>query len=319
MEAAYSLGKIGDRDAVLALCEALDVEWTGMWYAATWALRLLGDSSAVFALCNLLRSTSGEDRVHVAEALTDIGGPTAIEALCGVLGDSNTETAAAAAEGLGRIGGPTVVKALCDFLEGRDAQSSINEIGLNGLCHKHVATDTCPREAEELVKCACVKALGDIGSVRAFPVLKRVLLDDSNPTTLRSEAAGALGDLDLPGVVPPLLKVLEDKDSSLVSSVAWRLGMLKAQGAILPICRAAITRMDMDLEWIAIALCHFPKDRVAKAVELVVNVGDPAVASDLADALMWLGGDPPAPIDRLLLSPDSQVKAWASRAMDFWK
>jgi hypothetical protein len=113
--------------------------------------------------------------------------------------------------------------------------------------------------------------------------------------------------------------VLEDKDSSLVSSVAWRLGMLKAQGAILPICRAAITRMDMDLEWIAIALCHFQKDRVAKAVELVLNVRDPAVVSDLADALMWLGGDPPAPIDRLLLSPDSQVKAWAGRAMDFWK
>jgi hypothetical protein len=78
--------------------------------------------------------------------------------------------------------------------------------------------------------------------------------------------------------------------------------------------------MDMDLEEIAYALSGFPRERVAEAVERVLNTADPVLVSDLVDALRWCGVDPPTPtpIKRLLLSTDVRAKAWARRALEDW-
>jgi HEAT repeat protein len=165
--AAWALGAIGDRRAVLPLTETLqrDADETTREQAA-WALGAIGDGGAVDGLSAALSDASGEVREQAAWALGAIGDARAAAPLGGALKSRDTKVREQAAWALGAIGDARAVPSLIASLSDERAR----------------------------VRKQTAWALGAIGDARATNALRASLRDSDKG--VREQARWALGVVD---------------------------------------------------------------------------------------------------------------------------
>jgi HEAT repeat protein/CHAT domain-containing protein len=257
--AAEALGQLGDRRAVAALLDAVNVAPRDV----VQALGHLGDERAVEPLIALLKRDSGlkepvafalteigssvvprltelvtDQRKHVrdvvAYVLGSVGDDSAVDDLIKLLHDPRTAKAAAYA--LGKLGNRVAVESLVGRLNEPDEESQENIE--SELFSKLSPLQLFDRLGTESPQSAAAWALGKLGDTRAVEPLISVLEDRHRG---RSElqrqvvrALGALGDLR---AVEPLLAALNDKADlgSLRADIALSLGRLRDARAVEPL------------------------------------------------------------------------------------
>jgi HEAT repeat protein len=121
LQAAHTLGKIGDARAVSALASALQDSDRAVVMKAAFALGQIGDARAVPALIRLLSSEDDEIQAAAVEALVSFGS-AAVTALAEVLEDTRWEARLAAVSVLGEIGGARAKQAAAGLRDDPDAQ-----------------------------------------------------------------------------------------------------------------------------------------------------------------------------------------------------
>ena len=115
--AALSLGELGDRDAVAALCDQLEADGDRMArQAAVLALAMIGDGAAWGRLETALAKGPADVRYQAAGALAELDPARARPLLERALGDSDAEVREAAATALGQVGDPASADALAAVL-----------------------------------------------------------------------------------------------------------------------------------------------------------------------------------------------------------
>ena len=190
--------------------------------SATEALINIGPA-AVEPLINALKNTSPFVRSAAAEALGGIKDPRAIEPLISaMLRDGYEYTRAEAAWALAAMEDPRVIEPLIEALS--DPHQDVRAVAELALARMG------PLSVEPLIKVlnkkgtaalrnSAVRALGGINDPRVVdPLIKA--LDDA---AVRDSAAIALGEIKDPRAVEPLIKILKAKDHSGGSSVAAAL------------------------------------------------------------------------------------------------
>ncbi len=116
--AALSLGELGDRDAVAALCDQLEADGDRMArQAAVLALAMIGDGAAWGRLETALAKGPADVRYQAAGALAELDPARARPLLERALGDSDAEVREAAATALGQVGDPASADALASLLQ----------------------------------------------------------------------------------------------------------------------------------------------------------------------------------------------------------
>ena len=208
---------------------------------ATAALATSRTRIAASELVTALRDPSLAVREEAAHALGEIGDPQAVPALIDVLNDPSTGLAGEAAKALGRIGHRLATPALVEMLADRSDRYSredrilaIRALGALGgpdaanallytLDEARDGEDDSDEEREVIAR-----ALGQIGDVRAAPVLASLLQRDGLPRPLRLALVRTLGELGHPSALPALRGALDlaSEDGALFPLVADALARL---------------------------------------------------------------------------------------------
>jgi HEAT repeat protein len=178
--ALYALGRIGTREALEVMLDALDLgdRWTQEKVAET--VEEAGDESR-YLLVELLRDRSPVRRTFAAEVLGRVGGLEEVAYLKEALMDEEVDVRARAADSLGKMRQPASRDALLKALKDPDWQ----------------------------VRSQVVKALGKIGDEDDTPRLVAALRDPE--WWVRNNAAFALREMGEVGEVP-LMEALWDED-----------------------------------------------------------------------------------------------------------
>jgi HEAT repeat protein len=149
-------------------------------------------------------------RQETAYALGETRSSVAVSALVTILaGDKEPGVRAAAAVALGMIRDELAVIPLTEAL--------ILRVPAPGLLNRVLRKKT---EQNEFVRRAAARALGQIGSRAAVPMLSRTLIDDRAGDDVRREAARALGQIGDPSSAAVLRAVLSSRDPYL-SRIAY--------------------------------------------------------------------------------------------------
>ncbi|MFP4057659.1 MAG: HEAT repeat domain-containing protein [Candidatus Brocadiia bacterium] len=246
-EAAKALGRIGDRRAVEALIQALGDPSSAVRKEAAWALGEIKDPRAVDALIERL----GDSMPHVSEvaewALDQIRDPRAYDAVLAKLSSESPEARRAAARILGKLRDRRAVPHLIDALD------DVAEVQIEAL---HALEKFSGIRAEEYgpdpdkwrrwwkldQARRTVRKLEEEGDVEA---LLEALRDEN--WALRASAAQALGRLNDPRAVEPLVALLTvkwDRDSAVRLEAVWALGLLRDPRAVEPLI--ATLKDDVD-------------------------------------------------------------------------
>lgn len=194
-QAALSLGKLDDSDALKLLIDALCTE-PNLYVREdmTWAIVRKGDA-ALLPLIDLLRDPNPAARHHAAHVLGKIGDARAVEALIRALHDSDDSVVLKVVFALGQIADSRAIPALMGVLghENADVQSTLATV-LEGF-----GAAAVPALAQALthqrwpVREQAADILGLIGSKDAEPVLVAALQDVH--WQVRFAAVTALGQL----------------------------------------------------------------------------------------------------------------------------
>ena len=174
------------------------------------AVLSLPASEAADLLLPLLQDRDQFVRRETAYALGETRSRVAVSALVTVLaGDKEPGVRGAAAVALGMIRDELAVIPLTEALSLRVPASGL----LNRLRRKKT-------EQNEFVRRSAARALGQIGSRAAVPMLSRTLIDDRAGDDVRREAARALGLIGDPSSIAVLRAVLTSRDPYL-SRIAY--------------------------------------------------------------------------------------------------
>ena len=216
LEAAITLGKIGDIRGTSALITALnDSKITVRWFIAQ-ALGKIGDIQAVSALIIALTDSDSNVRRSAASALGKIGDIQAVSALIIALTDSDSNVRRSAALALGEIGDIQAVSALIIALTDSDkdvrraAAYSLENIGSNQAVSALISALT---DSDKDVRRAAAQALGRIGDRQATSTLISTLNDFSS--NVRKAAAIALRNIGDIQAVSALIIALNDSDKDV--------------------------------------------------------------------------------------------------------
>ena len=232
--AARSLGKLGDIEALSPLIGTLENPDAGVREAAVEAISQLGDE-AVEPLASIFQSPEGKSPDvlgEVALALGKLGNHQALIPLLGALGADEGSLRARAAEALGSLGERDAISALIDTLcasEGavrRSAALALNELGDRSWRlwiqgddddFKRLGRSDDPRAVDVLLsvlgqgpdsglRSKIVDALGRLGGDRALEKLTELLGgDDEEARQNVIEAFGQMGDKRAIDTLVPVL------------------------------------------------------------------------------------------------------------------
>lgn len=283
--AAELLGKIGDKPAVRALCDALKDRNEGVRGNAAKSLGQIGDKSAVAGLNDALKDSGNWVRKYAAEALGKIGDQAAVPALVDALEDSEDYvryTATGALVSIGKLAVPALtrafnqgnwnynvnllfnlsialikigdpaVPAFCDALNDSNSSWFSRERAVNGLLKIGTAT-----AIDGLVKAGEASVPELIGELNDY--------DED----VRCRAAEVLVSIGNPAV-PALIDALKDSKERVRSNAADLLGRIGYK-ATAP---ALIDALRDTSEWVrtsaAMALAKIG-DKTDAAVPVLIN------------------------------------------------
>lgn len=227
---------------------------------------------------------------HVGEPAGDLPDDKRAEVLARVLqSDTSAEVRRIAAWGLEEYAGTDVaVNALVDALE-NDPDAGVREMSawaLAGASRNSAAGAALVRSLQDGdagTRATAVWALGGIGDPNTIDALVAAL-DDTDPG-IRELAAWSIGNCDPDRAPPALVSALSDSDPDVRLSVAWALYEIEDPSAGSAIDAALRRETDNRVQ--------------LGMIRALGSMGDMAV-----DAL-----------ERLVVSPDSTVRAMAIRAL----
>ena len=195
--------------------------------------RLLESRGAVAAARRQCKSHRAESRSAACQLLGDAGSAFAVLDLVPLLDDRSLAVRLDAAKALGRLGQPSAVAPLLGAVKGRhpipidvvaDAVEHIHDcpVSLLRQCVLDPSASTRAIGAELLGRLHVLEAIGD---------LIDVLEGDPTPH-VRIRAARALGRLESPRAINPLLACLASGSPALRAETATALGRLGSPAAI---------------------------------------------------------------------------------------
>jgi HEAT repeat protein len=216
-------------------------------------------------------------RAQAAEILGQLRNRPAVPELCRLLRDRNSDVRQVATRALGRIEDPAAVLPLMETLgSDRPVPKHITAQAVSRLEPSAVpALAAAVDHVDAGVREVAIETLGMAGGYTAVPGIIRALLDD-DVTDVRVRAARALGTLEMPSAVEPLLEATHDGEPAVREAAVEALAGLGA-AAVVPRMRE---------------LLNDPAYRVARAAaRSLLALGQPGrKALDEADAM----GDPAA-------------------------
>ena len=223
MDAAKSLGELGDVRAVEPLIECLEDEDEDVRSIAAEALGKIGDAKAIEPLIKALNDDKRAVRSAAAEALGRIGKP-GVEQLVQALKDKSARVRLGAAEALGKLRDVRTIEPLIQALEddnldvrwsAAEALSKIGKPAVEPLIKKLSTTE------DRDVRWSIVEVLGGIEDRKAVEPLIQLLRD--NAENVRMSAAWALGRIGDARAVEPLFQALRDRDGNVRKAAAEAL------------------------------------------------------------------------------------------------
>lgn len=230
--AIISLGLIGDVRAVKPLIKFL--KRGNLKTSAATALGKIDNPDAVDALVSAVRKKF----VHAAFALARLKDTRAVPVLILVLGRTYPESwRKAAVNMLGELKDPRAVPALAEMLDGYEVEDycavvtqALGKIGAPAA----EALIARMKHKKPMVRVSVVKALGEIDDPIVIPPLLEALKNEE----VRATAVKALGEKKDPIVVPTLIDMLQDKRFSVRQAASHELGKMKDPRAIQPLIQA---------------------------------------------------------------------------------
>jgi len=232
--AAKALGRMGDRQAVPALIDALSSDNSLLRREAAQALGNLGDERAVSPLTRLLKDKDAMVRRESAIALGKLKDRRVGPELEPLLYDNDSLVRSAAASSLGEIGGPQSMKTLQAVLK--------DDVGF-----------VRQRAAIALVKMGGGKDEPEVAKI-LFQMLKSDDLED------REEAANALARIGDHTALRPLVDCLKEIDQ-IFSSRIKNIHLLLAGNASPQVTKEFETRLRRDAD--------HAKQAVVKALSVI--------------------------------------------------
>ncbi|TYO92004.1 HEAT repeat domain-containing protein [Desulfallas thermosapovorans] len=218
--AAWLLGELGAKEAIVPLMEALKDEDDRVRREVVTALGKIKDPSTTIPLVELLeKEDSAYVRSGIAEMLGEIGDPIAVQPLISLLhNEEDVLVLSDAATSLGKIGDHRAILPLIELFNYED--SNLAE---------------------------CVKlALVNMGQPAVIPLLQS--LDHANPL-VRERAAATLGQIGEKKAVLPLIdRLAVEKDQEVLVSIAEALGHLGDKRAVRPLLNLIYTNENSTLK-----------------------------------------------------------------------
>ena len=198
--AVAALGRIGDRESVPALIEAL--EDSELTVDAAGALARIGDARAYDRLLELLASDRAAVRRAVIGALHSLGHPRMPQDVRRLLLNSNPHI----------------------------RESAVRIAGYFGYSECAASLLQAIHDSDENVRRAAVESLPNVEEERVLPVLKTALGDES--PKIRAAAAQSLGHLESVASVSQLMQALGDPDAWVRYYAARALGQIRSPESI---------------------------------------------------------------------------------------
>lgn len=180
--AGRALGRLGAREAVPELVQALSDKTVEVRVVAAAALWRLPDPSAVPVLLERVKDTDKAVREWSALALGVAGDPRAVPALIDLLDDSERNVRLAAVRSLGRLNHPDALKPLNEYVLGKEKRDDEERAEVVNS----IASISGPQRVVTLIdqlegmnrdtrqRLLIVMALGKVGDGQALPVLRKL-------------------------------------------------------------------------------------------------------------------------------------------------
>jgi HEAT repeat protein len=213
-EAAYLLGRTGNKRAVKPLLNALHDSQYSVCHSAAIALGRIKDARSIQPLMEALQNHKPDVRKCAAIALEMMGDQRAVEPLITLLNDSEPSVRRSAIQALGQLRDSRAVEPLLAMMQNQN----IDRNELKTIIH----------------------ALGEIGDARAVePILQKL---DQYPNG--ADALAYIGDSS---AVLPLIAALLSSDGYVRDAAAYALGILGDVRALPELKRLA--REDTFVDW----------------------------------------------------------------------
>jgi HEAT repeat protein len=238
---ADALAQLG-AEAVPSLLQALEIQDGYMRNGAAIALGKIGSKDFVQPLLQALRWRDDrvyeddediEARMSAATALGKLHDPAICEPLLAELEKilvTDRTLASHIAEALGAVGNPRAIPTLAKLVEHhdpdiqRDSSFALAELGSDAIQIMHdILNDRSRRGRGYVVRALCPKATGS-----SFPILLEILANPDDDKYVRGEVARGLGRYSKsPDVYPALVRILEIEKGEICSSALIGLGCLR--------------------------------------------------------------------------------------------
>lgn len=256
-------------------------------------------------------------RTHTTDALIEIGEP-AVEPLAKVLKNENAKVRYSAARALEKIGDRRIVEPLIEALKDEDKWVRRHVVRTLVRITDEKAVKPLRKlwreEKDEYVKVNVAYGLAKIaGDDDAFKFLIKVLKDED--WHIRSDAAGALGEIGDERAIVPLIKALEDRSWRFHSSAARALGKIGDTRAVGPLIKAL--KDDRNVRYCAAWALGEIGDKIAvKPLIEALKVLDYSVCCSAAKALAKIGDTRAVrPLIRLLKNGNKYVRLTVAEAL----
>jgi HEAT repeat protein len=217
-----AIGRIQDPSDAARVTPLLKAKNRDIFREAVFTLGQLGNRDAVAALISARAGATAEDMVMIAEALGKIGGDDAVQALLDLLRDFNSSVRGAAALGLARNKNTGAAGSL--MLAIHDPDPTVRRRAIYALEKQDVESRTCATlegflsDDDASIRAASARTLGKLTCRNASKSLIHVLRDDDVHVVIN--ATRALGEIAAKDAVQPIGDLLRSNKSLEVRGTA---------------------------------------------------------------------------------------------------
>jgi len=284
--------------------------------SAAYSLGRMSDRNSMGELLTALKDTSAHVRMRAAEALGEMGDGRALEPLLNAASDVSRHVRCAALASIGRLGiksaMPSLVKAASDkSMEVRI--SAVKAVGALGEPGAYPVLIRCIRERQPALTRAAAEAMGYIPDVRCLDVLCSLLESTDQECVWR--AAYSIYLLTKSGLIPIeggraatlIQKAMRSKDGHVLRACALALGVIGNQNAVGPLIALLRDPRDYVRSAAAVALGRIGDRRALRPLRLAMRDGRPTVRVKAAWALGELSC--PEAVETLRLSLKDKVES----------